>query len=80
MELNNDFLKQVEMPIIQTWGYVAADMPEDTDNHEAIETCIDANRLDMSGHKAADGLIIQAVKEHGYEKVMKFLKKHIQLV
>lgn len=80
MELNNDFLKQVGPAIINGWNYIAADMPEDTDNHEAIETTIDANRLAMIGYKDADQLIMQAVKEHGYSKVMKFLVKNLPLV
>ena len=80
MELNNDFLKQVEPAIINGWNYIAADMPEETDDYEAIETVIDANRLTMIGYKDADQLIMQAVKEHGYSKVMKFLVKNIPLV
>lgn len=80
MELNKDFLKQVEYSIAAGWDYIAGDMPEDVDNEEAIETVIDANRLSMIGHKAADDLIMQAVKEHGYVKVMKFLTKNIRLV
>ena len=80
MELNNDFLKQVEPAILAGWDYINADIPGEADNHEAIETTIDANRLTMIGYKDADQLIMQAVKEHGYSKVMKFLVKNIPLV
>lgn len=75
--------------INQTWGAVASDLYEAAaeagdriTNEAAIECCIDANRLAMYGGKngkAMDELVTKLIKEHGYNVVMKQLKKELKL-
>jgi hypothetical protein len=86
MKLDKDFIKAVSGPIWTTWNYVSPDAG-DCDNEEALELCLDADRMTMLAqskreleeHKAADALIDAAIKEHGYDAVMAFLDEHIKL-
>lgn len=87
MKLNKDFIKAINGPIWLTWNYVSPDVGE-CDNEEAIEICLDADRMTMLAQgsreleegKAADKLIDEAIKEHGYEAVMAYIADNIQLV
>lgn len=81
MQLDQEFLKKVKPAIVQVWNYIQADIEESCTNAEAMELCLDANRIStfVTGGKEIDALIEQASKEHGYAKVDKFLCKHIQL-
>jgi ribosomal protein S3 len=82
MKLDQEFLEKVRGPIHQTWQYIYPDA-EVSSNAEAMELVLDANRMEMNlgeKGKAADKLIAEACKEHGYQKVDRFLCKHIKLV
>ena len=81
MKLDKNFLEKVQNPIYQVWDQIGHDILEleDVDNEECVETVIDASRLDTFGHKEAQELVSEAVKEHGYSKVLKFLCKNIKL-
>ncbi len=84
MKLNKDFLKAVEGPIYSTWSAIASDAAElgPSSNSGNMELCLDANRMVAYGGKngkAADDLVGEACKEHGYVKVSRFLCKHIKL-
>jgi hypothetical protein len=81
LKLDQEFLNQVRPAIVKCWNYIAADIDWNCSNAEAIELCLDADRIStlVDGGKAIDELIRQADKEHGYQKVEKFLCKHIQL-
>lgn len=88
MQLDKDFIKAVSRPIWATWNYVAPDADCEGDNDVAIEICIDADRLtflaqgseELAEGQRADKLIDEAIKEHGYDAVLKFLSQNIQLV
>jgi hypothetical protein len=82
MKLDQEFLEKVRGPIRRTWQYIYPDA-EVSNNAEAMELVLDANRMEFSlGAEglAADKLISEACKEHGYKKVDKFLCKHIDLL
>lgn len=68
----------------------AATMEEEVTNYAAIESCIDADHMTMYGAgtggesfgtpgpgKDATDFVRKLFKQHGYDKVMKFLCKHI---
>jgi hypothetical protein len=82
MKLDATVIEQVRNPIRKAWNYIAADVYELCgDNEEALEMCIDANRLSMCvDEPEAEKLVLALVKEHGYSKTLKFLGKNIQLL
>lgn len=43
------------------------------------ETCLDAGRLEMFGHKEADAEYRALLEEHGYDAVLKEAAKHVSL-
>ena len=74
-------MKILTHAIYQTWGAIAADLPDEVDNAEAMELCIDANRLQSLGNSwEADQLVQDAIKMHGYSAVFDFLCSKIQVV
>lgn len=89
MKLDQEFIKKVKPAIINTWQQIGSDLEaccaeegEALNNDEAIECCIDADRLKMYG---GDGdvtinIIREAVKEHNYGKVLTFLVRNINLL
>lgn len=81
MKLDKEFLEKVENPIYRVWDQIGHDILEleDVDNEECVETVIDASRLETFGHKEAQDLISEAIKEHGYIKVLEFLTENIKL-
>ena len=82
MQLDQDFLNKVGPAIRQCWADISPDANDVESNAEALELCLDADRITMNvrGGKEIDALIRQADKEHGYEKVEAFLNKHIRLL
>ena len=84
--LTPEFINLVNNPINNVWQTIGSDLyavveecGDTLGNEEAIECCIDANRLTMYGHKDAENAIDNAVKQHGYGKVHKYLCKNIKL-
>ncbi len=86
--LDEAFIATIKPAVVATWDYIASDMyqvsaemDERMTNEIALEGCVDANRI--SGFPAnapeVDQLISAAFEQHGYKKVMGFLKKHIKL-
>lgn len=92
--------KQLNDAIWSTWQCIGPDVYQaveeygegEVSNADAVESCIDADRLrmygDPSNHAGLDGsvvgnaaqdLIRQLVLAHGYEPVLKYLCKRIQL-
>ena len=86
--LDADIVERFRRPITTTWNNIAPDLMagyegcgEEMDNDAAIEGCIDANQLWLSGgDREADQLISQLSQEHGYITVLKFLSQHFCLV
>lgn len=61
--------------INRTANYLSADMG-DASSSEMAEMVIDANRLDSIGNSPeSDKLVSSLIKEHGYDKVHKFIVK-----
>lgn len=81
MKLDQDFIKKVSPAIFAVWGAIAPDVQVDG-NEEAIELCLDADRLPMfvDGGAEIDALISAAEDEHGYDVVSDFLAANIILV
>lgn len=81
MKLNQEFINRVKEPIYSVWQSVGPDALEFTeDNLEAIEICIDADRLiNVTEDKEAQDMIGMLIAEHGYIRVLRFLGKHIKL-
>lgn len=74
-----DVLKQ---PIYEVWNSIAPDMMEccEMSNGDALEACIDADRLITFGnHVAANDLVKQMFKDHDYKTLYKFLHENISL-
>ena len=85
-KLDKAIIAKLNGPIHNVWNDIGSDvdavsneMGEETTNAVAIESCIDAGRLTTNGHKEADELLDVLFKEHGYDKVFKFLNKNIRL-
>jgi hypothetical protein len=84
MELNKAVIERLSSPMLRTWNAIGydiyqsyADMGEELDNEDAIESCIDANRIDTYGEDPKAGKLVSAlITAHGYPKVLKFLSKH----
>lgn len=77
MQLDDKLVLRLRRPMNITWQQIAPDLYEccpNLDNEEAIEMCIDANRLAFNGEdEEADILVRELCKEHGYHTVLKFL-------
>lgn len=83
MELNKASVEILRHPLHHVWNSIGYDMQEVCsesgdviDAAYIIEVCIDANRLSTYGGddgEAADKVVLQLIKEHGYRNVVKFL-------
>ena len=81
--MDKSVLSVVKTPILQCWNAIAPDVYDfcEDDNEIAIEMCIDADRLvlvvdEPEAYQAVKDLI----KENGYQSVLSFLSKNIQLL
>lgn len=83
MKLDQAFLDAVAGPIESTWAYIASDALQlgRVSQAGAFELVLDANRMASIGQHgiAADKMVGEAIKEHGYAKVVAFLKRRIKL-
>ena len=86
MELK-DALPILRPAIIQCWSQIGYDVlqcaeecGESVDNQEAIESCLDADRLLLvCNNREAYDLYKTVVAKHGWGKTVSFFTKHIQL-
>jgi len=86
MVLDKNVITQLSSAIQNVWNEIGSDVMqcdaecgENTTNAGAMESVLDADRLLTSGEKEAHALATSLMKEHGYDKVSKFLCKHIKL-
>jgi hypothetical protein len=87
VQLNKAFIDAISTGVQSTWAELAGDAyalaeecNEKMTNKGALELVLDADRMTTFGYKEADDLIGQAIKEHGYDKVMKHIAKNFKLV
>ena len=82
MKLDNAVVDQLRHPIWLVWNYIGSDCIDSVDDNEcAIEMCIDADRLTTCADAPeADKLVGELVREHGYNKVLKFLSNNFRFV
>lgn len=64
--------------ISHVWACIAPD--DCTNNAEAIEVCIDADRLATYSHIDAQQLVRAAVQRFGYTPVLRALCKAVRLI
>lgn len=87
MELTQS-LSVLEPAIWQCWSQIATDILEcaeacgdSVDNREAIEACLDADRLllvcDLT---EAHALYKTVVREHGWDETVQFFARNIKLI
>lgn len=87
MELKQS-LSVLEPAIWQCWSQIASDVFEcaqacgcRVSNREAIEACLDADRLLLVCNLTeAHALFKSVVQLHGWEKTARFFARHIKLV
>jgi hypothetical protein len=84
VNLDQNFLDAVRGPILTTWDYIAADAYQlggRITNSGCMELVLDADRLTYAGAtgKAASELVSQAIAQHGWTKVSRFLCSKIKL-
>ena len=79
--LNDAQLKTVRMAIDATYDQIGSDLGAD-DDEQAIEGCLDADRLSAFADKGKEAydILRPLYKEHGYVAVLKYLAKKIHLV
>lgn len=90
IKLNDEFAKSVAPTIYFVWGQIAPDAMEFcTDNEQALEMCLDADRILQfcEPYSAGKKTVEEGIKahadlkaafaEHGFNKVLKFLNKHV---
>lgn len=88
MKLDAALIKKLNAPMWATWNAIGYDIQqacsesgEELDNEQAVEACIDANRLAFFGGdtgKECDELVRDLCVEHGYHTVLKFLCQHFK--
>ncbi len=76
MEVSKNTLKALNS-LYQSIRY---DLPEDTDNMEAIECCLDAHRLSMNGYTEAHEEIMNLVETVGYLETLYCISEKINLI
>lgn len=76
LNVSRDALKAINI----VYGSIGYDLPEDIDNYDAIESCIDAGRLAMYGFPAEQEEISALVKEYGYIVVVEAISNVLNLV
>jgi|APFre7841882654_1041346.scaffolds.fasta_scaffold315815_1 hypothetical protein len=82
MQIDGAFLALVRPVIFDTWQQIGFDCQEFCeDNEQAVEMCIDADRLLLNGDSPeANAAVMEACVEHGYRQVLAYLASKIQLV
>lgn len=82
MQLDQATLSLIEGPMHRTWATIGSDVEAlgPATNDIAIEMVLDAGRLSMYGSVEADRVLQGLYKEHGYDRVTKFLEQNVKLV
>jgi hypothetical protein len=79
--------KQLVEPVLRVWDAIGYDVEEgmqacgeELDNEVAIESCLDADRLLLTGNNAeAHALCRNLCREHGFNQVVRDLAKQVVL-
>jgi hypothetical protein len=79
--------KQLVEPVLRVWNAIGYDVEEgmqacgeELDNEVAIESCLDADRLLLTGEDAEAHALCRALcREHGFGVVVRELAKHVTL-
>lgn len=75
-------MTHIRSAILSVWQQIGHDIEVELgdDNEAAIEGCLDADRLRIFGHHEVHRILFEAMKDHGYTKVMKVLVENVILV
>lgn len=76
LTISRDTLKAIN----SVFQSIADDLPEDVDNAEAIEVCLDADRLSMFGFKDSQDEIEEAINEFGFSTIVDILSDLLTLI
>ena len=83
MKLDQAFIERIREPMRRSWNVIGSEAygeMERVSNYDAVEAAVDADHLKIHGGDAeADALVMQACKEHGWNKVLPFLVKNVIL-
>lgn len=82
MKLDQTVIDTLRPAIQASWNYIASDVYDlCSDEEEAIEMAIDADRLTTCAEDAdAQQLVRDLCAQHGYSATLKFLATHIKLL
>lgn len=82
MQLDTHFINTVRAAVNKAWQQIAWDVMElCEDNEQAVEMCIDADRLLLNGEdQVAHAAVKMAVQQNGYHKTLKYLAANIQVM
>lgn len=88
MKLDKALINKVQAAVQRTWNYIgcesaqlAQECGESLTNVAAMEGCIDAGRLTFVAKDVeAEQLVGAAIDEHGWDKTVRYLSRHIRLV
>lgn len=89
MQLDKDTLELIKHPIYRTWENIGGDVcaietGDSISNAEALEVTLDGDCCHVNMYGGDQGnaakIIRSLFKEHGYDKVEKFLRANIKLV
>lgn len=76
LNISRDTLKAINS-VFSSIGY---DLPDDVDNEEAVECCLDADRLKTYGFSEAQDEVKKAIAEFGYVPVLEAISEKVVLV
>ena len=75
----NDEIKALQTALFRVWREIAPDAGDCDHNEDALELCLDANRLERVSRDLGR-LVDERVKEHGYRAVLKELNKRVMVL
>lgn len=72
-----EFSNELKLALNTVSQQIAPDAGE-VDSEEMAELCVDAGRMEMFGHEAAQNEASALIKEHGYGKFLKEAANHVR--
>lgn len=84
MPLGTDFCKLVSGPVWHVWNDISADLAECNEGRrisysDAMEACLDANRITTAGYPGCDQFIDRMIKKYGYQRVRSVMTRYFKL-
>lgn len=82
LDPNDQHVQKLMRAIVSIWNGIApdADPSGKMKNAHALEVSLDGDRLAMDGRDEENEILRTLQKDFGYDKVDRFLNKHVKLV